>query len=115
VKYLKKPTEDHSKPYNFRYIATAVADIHRTLYYGGIYLYPAGPSTPQGKIRLIYEANPLAMIVEQAGGRASNGKERLLSLKPESIHQTTPFYVGSEEDVLEAEQFLRGEHPSQLG
>ena len=113
VNYLKTPTADHSKPYNFRYIATAVADIHRTIFYGGIYLYPAGPASPTGKIRLVYEANPLAMIVEQAGGRATNGKERLLGLKPESIHQTVAFYIGSEEDVLEAEQFLNGKHINQ--
>lgn len=113
VNYLKTPTADHARPYNFRYIATAVADIHRTIFYGGIYLYPAGPASPNGKIRLVYEANPLAMIVEQAGGRATNGKERLLGIKPESIHQTVPFYIGSEEDVLEAELFLKGKHINQ--
>jgi len=114
VKYLKTPSGDKTHPYNFRYVASAVADIHRALHYGGIYLYPASKSYPNGKIRLLYEANPLAMIVEQAGGKASTGDRRIMDIQPESIHQTAPFFIGSAEDVNEAEMFYKKEHPTQI-
>jgi len=113
LEYLKRPDDSGKKPYSLRYVATAVADIHRTLHYGGIYMYPASPNHPDGKIRILYEANPLAMLIEQAGGRASTGTKRILDVKPYSIHQPVPFFVGSEEDVLDAEMFIKGEHPSQ--
>ena len=106
---LKIPDKSKNRPYYSRYVATAVADIHRILHYGGIYMYPESDIHPEGKIRLLYEANPLAFIIEQAGGRASDGKQRLMDIVPESIHQTVPFFVGSEEDVLELEVFMRGD------
>ncbi len=106
IKYLKTPSPDNVRPYVMRYIATAAADIHRILHYGGIYMYPADIKMPEGKIRLVYEANPLAMIVEQAGGRASTGTQRILDIVPHSIHQRIPFFVGSELDVLDLERFL---------
>jgi len=109
VRYLKTPSEDNERPYIMRYVATAAADIHRILHYGGIYMFPADSVLPNGKIRLVYEANPLAFIVEQAGGKASTGTQRILDLKPESIHQRIPFFVGSELDILDLEKFLRGE------
>lgn len=105
--YLKTPSSDNLHPYSFRYVAAAVADIHRTLLYGGIYLYPSSTSYPNGKVRLLYEANPLAMIIEQAGGKASNGNSRLLEINPEYMHQRTPIFIGSIEDVEEAEKFYR--------
>ncbi len=114
VNYIKSPADDKSRPYSSRYIGTAIADVHRTLFYGGIFMYPGDSSSPYGKLRLIYEVNPLAAIIEEAGGRASNGYQEVLQMKPETIHQRVPVFMGSEEDVLEAEQFLRGEHPSQL-
>lgn len=109
VDYLKTPSEDKMHPYSGRYIGTAVGDVHRTLHYGGIFMYPADNKSPNGKLRLMYELNPLGMLIEQAGGRATDGIHRILELRPESIHQRAPVFMGSTEDVLEAEAFLRGE------
>ncbi len=108
IDYLKTPTDTH-RPYSLRYIGTAVADVHRTLHYGGIFLYPRDSDNPNGKLRLMYELNPLAMLIEQAGGRATDGVGRILDLAPTDIHERAPVFMGSEEDVLEAERFLRGE------
>jgi len=104
--YLKFIKTQSDRKYTQRYIATAVADIHRILHYGGIYLYPAEKNLPNGKIRLLYEANPLAFIVEQAGGKAITGKGRILETVPESIHQTIPFFVGSRDNINELASFL---------
>src|SRR5690606_28620620 len=93
--------------YSGRYIGSLVPDFHRNLLKGGIYLYPATAKAPEGKIRLLYEAKPLAFIAEQAGASASNGKERILTLKPESLHQRTPIYIGSYEMVKDAVGFLK--------
>jgi fructose-1,6-bisphosphatase I len=114
VNYLKVPSDDGQRPYSSRYIGTAIADIHRTLFYGGIFMYPSDAKSPNGKLRLIYEVNPLAAIIEEAGGRASNGLGSVLELQPESIHQRVPVFMGSEDDVNDLELFLRGEHPAQL-
>jgi fructose-1,6-bisphosphatase I len=89
-----------------RYIGSFVADMHRTLLQGGLFMYPADSKSPNGKLRLLYEAAPMAMLVEQAGGRASDGKRDLLSIVPESLHQRTPLYMGSKEFVEMAERFL---------
>ncbi|MFP4370530.1 MAG: class 1 fructose-bisphosphatase [Candidatus Kapaibacterium sp.] len=113
INYIKTSSDDGYRPYSLRYIGSAVADVHRTLYYGGIYMYPSDNKHENGKLRLVYEANPLAMIIEAAGGRASDGNVRILEKKPETIHERTPFFIGSKEDVFEAEAFLRGEHPTQ--
>jgi fructose-1,6-bisphosphatase I len=83
------------REYSSRYIGSLVADFHRTLLKGGVFLYPPTEKQPKGKLRLLYEANPLAMIAEQAGGKATNGVSRILDIKPEGIHQRTPFCVGS--------------------
>ncbi|MBL7997098.1 MAG: class 1 fructose-bisphosphatase [Candidatus Kapabacteria bacterium] len=114
VEYLKTPTPDNAHPYSLRYIGTAIADVHRTLFYGGIFMYPADSKSPKGKLRLIYEVNPLAAIIEEAGGRATDGEREILTIMPTEIHERMPCFMGSKEDVLEVEQFLRGEHPSQL-
>ena len=92
--------------YSSRYIGSLVADFHRTLLKGGIFMYPADSKNPHGKLRLLYEAAPMAMICEQAGGRASDGGTGILSLIPEAIHQRTPLYIGSSEIVEMAESFL---------
>lgn len=113
INYLKSPSDDKTRPYSHRYIGTAVADIHRTILTGGIFLYPADSKMPNGKLRIVYEANALAMLIEQAGGRASDGANRILDLKPNTIHQRVPFIAGSVEDVMECELFIKGEHPSQ--
>jgi fructose-1,6-bisphosphatase I len=113
IQYLKTPSGDGSRPYALRYIGTAVADVHRVLHYGGIFMYPADSANPNGKLRLLYEANPLAYLAEQAGGRASDGTRPILSIQPHSLDQRVPLFLGSPEDVAEAEAFLRGEHPWQ--
>jgi fructose-1,6-bisphosphatase I len=87
------------KPYSARYIGSLVADFHRTLLKGGVFLYPPSTKSPVGKLRLLYEANPLAFIAEQAGGAAINGAKRVLDLQPEHIHQRTPFICGSKREV----------------
>jgi fructose-1,6-bisphosphatase I len=85
-----------------------VGDAHRTLLYGGIFMYPGDKKNPEGKLRLMYECNPMAFIFEHAGGRASNGKQRILEIQPTSLHQHTPVFLGSEEDVKTCEEFLQG-------
>uniref|UniRef100_A0A3B4YQN8 Fructose-1,6-bisphosphatase 1 n=1 Tax=Seriola lalandi dorsalis TaxID=1841481 RepID=A0A3B4YQN8_SERLL len=97
----KKFPQDGSEPYGARYIGSMVADVHRTLMYGGIFLYPGNVKNPDGKLRLLYEGNPMAFIMEQAGGMASTGFENILDMQPESIHQRSPVAMGSPEDVLE--------------
>ncbi len=106
VSYLKSVDKERGLPYSSRYVGSLVADFHRNLLYGGIFMYPADSKNRNGKLRLLYEANPLAFIAEQAGGRASTGAERILDVVPLNLHQKTPLYIGSEEDVLEAEKFL---------
>lgn len=91
--------------YTSRYIGSLVADFHRNLLKGGIYIYPGTSKDPNGKLRLIYECNALAFLVEQAGGKASDGRRRILDLEPQSLHQRTPFYVGSKNMVEKAEHF----------
>jgi len=108
LEYLQEPDKETGRPYSGRYIGSMVADVHRTLLYGGIFLYPATQKVPGGKLRLMYEANPMSYIVEQAGGLASTGKERILELEPTELHQRVPLYLGSEEDVRLAIEFETG-------
>ncbi len=100
----------HCKDHHFsaRYIGSLVADFHRNLLKGGIYLYPATAKSPHGKLRLLYECNPLAFIVEQAGGRSSNGKCRTLEIEPKETHERSPLFIGSQELVAQAELCLQG-------
>lgn len=107
IKWLQEEDKSTGRPYSSRYIGSMVADIHRNLLYGGIFMYPADIRNPNGKLRLMYECNPMAFIVEQAGGRASDGKRRILEIQPEKLHQRVPIFIGSEEDVLMVEKFLR--------
>ncbi|KAJ1218680.1 hypothetical protein NDU88_006257 [Pleurodeles waltl] len=97
----KKFPEDGSSPYGSRYVGSMVADVHRTLVYGGIFLYPANSKSPKGKLRLLYECNPMAYIMERAGGIATTGTEAILDIQPQEIHQRVPFVLGSPEDVQE--------------
>ncbi|KAL7392664.1 hypothetical protein ABVT39_028058 [Epinephelus coioides] len=97
----KKFPQDGTEPYNARYIGSMVADVHRTLMYGGIFLYPGNAKNREGKLRLLYEGNPMAFIMEQAGGMASTGYERILDIQPQSIHERSPVAMGSPDDVLE--------------
>ncbi|ODN01312.1 Fructose-1,6-bisphosphatase 1 [Orchesella cincta] len=89
----------NGKPYGARYIGSMVADVHRTLKYGGIFMYPATKDAPQGKLRLLYECNPMSFIMEQAGGLASNGKIPILDMQPTKIHERSPIFLGSKDDV----------------
>ncbi len=108
VDQLKIKDKAKGRPYNGRYSGCLVADVHRVLLSGGIYLYPAEIDKPEGKLRLLYEASPLAMVVEQAGGLASTGSQRILDLVPTALHQRVPLLIGSREDVLEVETALKG-------
>ncbi|KAH8856391.1 Fructose-1,6-bisphosphatase 1 [Schistosoma japonicum] len=94
------------KPYIARYCGSMVADVHRTLVYGGIFLYPGTKQSPKGKLRLLYECNPMAFIIEQAGGMATNGKIPILDIQPQSIHDRAPIFLGSKEDVIELMHFI---------
>ena len=96
----------NQKPFSARYIGSLVADVHRTLLYGGIFMYPADDKNPRGKLRLLYEAAPLGFIAEQAGGKASDGQVPILDIEPTSLHDRVPLYLGSKEFVDEAERYL---------
>ena len=98
---------ENGASYKYRYVGSMVADIHRNLLKGGIFMYPATTDSPDGKLRLVYECNPMAFIVEQAGGRATDGVNRILDIEPNELHQRTPIFIGSEEMVLMLEQFLK--------
>ena len=100
--YCQSNDNQTGKPYSGRYIGSLVADFHRNLIKGGIYIYPAVPSAPQGRLRLLYECNPLAFIAEQAGGLATDGKERILDIQPNALHQRVGFYIGSKNMVEKA-------------
>ena len=113
LKYCQAEDEATLRPYTSRYIGSLVADFHRNLLKGGIYMYPSGTSSPQGKLRLLYECNPLAFLVEQAGGIASNGFQRILDLAPTSLHQRSPFFVGSPHMVAQLQQLMM-EYSSEL-
>jgi fructose-1,6-bisphosphatase I len=108
VQYLKEEDKDTGRPYSSRYIGSLVADVHRTLLYGGIYCYPADRKNLEGKLRLMYEGNPLAYMVEHAGGAASDGQRRILDIQPESLHQRSPLFLGSTEEVKLVEEFFSG-------
>ncbi|HNS90474.1 MAG TPA: class 1 fructose-bisphosphatase [Deltaproteobacteria bacterium] len=110
IEYLKSERNTRKGPYTSRYIGSLVADFHRNLLKGGIFLYPEDtkdPKKPTGKLRILYEANPLAFIAEQAGGYASTGYEPILDIQPTGLHQRVPLIIGSRDDVLEYEQYAK--------
>lgn len=107
IDHLKGTDGSNSRPFSGRYVGSMVADVHRTLLYGGLFMYPGEVNNPSGKLRLLYEASPMAMIVEQAGGRASDGQQNILSIQPTDLHQKTPFYLGSKECMSLVDRFLR--------
>lgn len=106
VNYCKEVDKESGRPYSARYIGSMVADIHRNLLKGGVFIYAQTPKEPNGKLRLMYECNPISFIVEQAGGKSSNGSERIMDVVPTEIHQRMPIIVGSEEMVDEVLRFL---------
>lgn len=105
--YCQQTLEGHSRPYSGRYIGSLVADFHRNLIKGGIYIYPDTTTDPEGKLRLLYECNPLAFIAEQAGGLATTGRKRVMEIEPERLHQRVPFFIGSKKMMEEAMSFLK--------
>ena len=105
---LKVKDKATGRPFSGRYSGCLVADVHRFLLGGGIYLYPGEVEKPEGKLRLLYEANPMAMVVEQAGGSASTGTARILEVEPKKLHQRVPLIIGSANDVQDAESYIQG-------
>ncbi|MBN1447750.1 MAG: class 1 fructose-bisphosphatase [Bacteroidetes bacterium] len=110
IEYLQASDSTDGRPYKSRYVGSMVADVHRTILYGGIFAYPGDRQNPQGKLRLMYEANPMAFLVEKAGGRATDGSRRILEIVPTDVHQRVPVFLGSFEDVTLAEEFIAGKH-----
>jgi fructose-1,6-bisphosphatase I len=108
IQYLCEEDKATDRPYSARYVGSLVGDIQRTLLYGGIFMYPGDTKNPNGKLRLMYEGNPMAFLVEQAGGRATDGNKRILDIIPQSLHERTPLFLGSQEDVRIVEEFLQG-------
>ena len=109
IQWVKESDKETQRPYGLRYIGSLVADFHRNLLAGGIFLYPSNckdPANPKPKLRLVYEANPLAFLVEQAGGKASTGTERILDLQPTALHQRVPLIIGSAYDVDKYCEFM---------
>ncbi|MAM19767.1 MAG: class 1 fructose-bisphosphatase, partial [Gramella sp.] len=105
IKYCQEEKDD--RPYTSRYIGSMVSDIHRNMIKGGIFMYPQFSKAPRGKLRLLYECNPIAFITEQAGGKASDGFQRILDIVPNELHQRSPFFCGSKKMVEKAEDFMR--------
>ncbi len=112
IKYCQEEDAATKRPYSSRYIGSAVADFHRNLIKGGIYIYPTTTSSPNGKLRLLYEANPFAFLMEQAGGVATDGFNRILDIQPTSLHQRTPLFMGSENMVKKAMELMKENTPS---
>ncbi|MBE7640843.1 MULTISPECIES: class 1 fructose-bisphosphatase [Salegentibacter] len=105
IKYCQEEKED--RPYTSRYIGSMVSDIHRNMIKGGIFIYPKSSKANNGKLRLLYECNPMAFIVEQAGGKATNGFTRIMDIQPKELHERAPFFCGSKNMVDKAEEFMQ--------
>jgi fructose-1,6-bisphosphatase I len=106
IKYCQEEDKETHRPYSSRYIGSGVADIHRNLITGGIYIYPTTTKSPKGKLRLLYECNPLAFIIEQAGGVATDGYKRIMELDISELHQRTPLFLGSTNMMTKAMEFM---------
>jgi fructose-1,6-bisphosphatase I len=110
--WIKSDDKAQGLPYGHRYVGSLVADAHRTLMKGGIFAYPADKKSPGGKLRLLYEANPMAFIFEQAGGAATNGVDRILDIEPKGLHDRTPLVLGSKHEVSTFRDFMQGRVPA---
>ena len=106
IKYCQVHDKETSRPYTSRYIGSMVADVHRNLIKGGVFLYPVTAAAPKGKLRLVYECNPMAFIIEQAGGMATNGFERILDIEVNELHQRSCIFIGSENMVLKVHELM---------
>lgn len=109
INYCQEVDEKTNRPHTGRYIGSLVADFHRNLIKGGIYMYPATTTSPKGKLRLLYECSPLAFLTEQAGGKATDGKQRIMEIEPTELHQRVPYFVGNTEMVEKLEEFIGNE------
>lgn len=108
INHCQSEDKNDNRPYSLRYIGSMVADFHRNLLKGGIFIYPTSKSSPDGKLRLLYECNPLSFLVEQAGGRSTNGLgKRIMDIDPKELHQKTPIFIGSSNMVDKAESFMK--------
>ena len=107
IKYCQVEDDATKRPYSSRYIGSLVADFHRNLLKGGIFIYPSTAKSPNGKLRLLYECNPVAWIIEQAGGKASDGYVRIMEKQPKTLHERTPLFIGSANMVTMAEEFMQ--------
>jgi len=107
LKYCMDDNKAEGRPYSHRYIGSMVADMHRTLIKGGIFMYPADSSAPKGKLRLQYECNPMAFLMQAAGGLATTGTENILDIVPTELHQRVPIYIGSKQMVNKALEFVK--------
>ena len=105
IDICQNKTKDNGGPYTQRYIGSMVSDVHRNLIKGGIFMYPGTIAKPNGKLRLLYECNPFAYIIEVAGGKATDGKVRILEKQPTELHQRTPFFIGSAKMMAELEAY----------
>ncbi len=114
IKWLQEEEPQSGRPYSSRYTGSLVADFHRNMLLGGIFLYPEGTMAPMGKLRLLYECNPMAFITEQAGGKCSNGYLRIMELNPLQLHQRTPFICGSKGLVDKVEELLYQEYQTRI-
>jgi fructose-1,6-bisphosphatase I len=110
IKWMQELNEEEKRPFTSRYTGSLVADFHRNMLLRGIYLYPQGTTAPKGKLRLLYECNPLAFLTEQAGGKASDGFRRIMEVDPKELHERIPFICGNKEMVEKAEEFLVQKH-----
>jgi fructose-1,6-bisphosphatase I len=115
IKYCQVEDESTKRPYSSRYIGSLVADFHRNMLKGGIFIYPSTAKSPNGKLRLLYECNPVSWIIEQAGGKASDGYTRILEKQPKTLHERTPLFIGSANMVTMAEEFMRKFSPKTVG
>ena len=107
IRWCEQNDQKTGRPYSLRYVGSMVADLHRSLLKGGLFIYSQSKNAPEGKLRLMYECNPMAFIIEQAGGLATNGKKNILRIKPKSIHQISPIFIGSKEMVELVTKYLR--------
>ena len=107
IRWCEQKDEKTKRPYSLRYVGSMVADIHRSLLKGGLFIYSASKNASNGKLRLMYECNPMAFIIEQAGGLAIDGKKRILDISPTSIHQKSPIFIGSSDMVKQINKFLK--------
>ncbi|MDT0649508.1 class 1 fructose-bisphosphatase [Autumnicola edwardsiae] len=110
IKWVQQIDEKDGRPFTSRYTGSLVADFHRNMLLGGIYLYPQGTTSPNGKLRLLYECNPMAFLTEQAGGKAIDGETRIMEIIPSELHERTPFICGNSEMVSIAERFIGGNY-----